>query len=66
MTELCLFCNQEEKNYKPPINVEFVCGGCVQKFLQMDKEKLSLLIQKLQQKGNERAVKAVRVFHKGG
>lgn len=65
MTESCLFCNQDERNYKPPPDAEFVCGSCVQKFLQMDKDKLSLLLEKLQQKKNERAIRAVRIFYKG-
>jgi len=25
--EVCLFCNEQEKSYKP--EVDFICGGCV-------------------------------------
>ena len=25
----CLFCNNQERNYKPDPHVDFICGGCV-------------------------------------
>ena len=63
--ETCLFCNNEEKNYKPARGVEFVCGTCVQNFLQMSKDQFEVLLAKLTKKKLERRIKAVRMFYGG-
>ena len=42
----CLFCNGQERNYKPDPGVEFICGTCVQLFLGASEEELSRAYQK--------------------
>jgi len=63
--ESCLFCNGEEKHYKPAKDKEFLCGLCIQKFLQLDKNQFGILLKKLMAKNQERKIKAVRMFYKG-
>jgi hypothetical protein len=60
--ETCLFCNGIEKNYKPGPDVEFICGTCVQLFLQADKDDLKRAYKKALDLGYLRKAKAIETF----
>ena len=36
----CLFCNGQEKKYKPEPDTDFICGSCVQLFSNANQEDL--------------------------
>lgn len=60
--EVCLFCNKQEKNYKPGKDIEFICGDCV--ILLADAEQVDLMraYQKALDEGYQRKVSALESF----
>ena len=60
--ELCLFCNNSDKIYKPEKDADFVCGSCVQLFLSADKGDLKRAYQKAIERGYDRKARALESF----
>ena len=61
-TELCLFCNRQEPNYKPGSDVNFICSYCVQLLLEADQGDLKKAHTKAIEKGYLRKAKAIESF----
>jgi len=60
--ETCFFCNGTGKNYRLGPDVEFICGTCVQLFLQADKEDLKRSYAKALNEGYLRKARAIETF----
>ena len=60
--EVCLFCNEPEKNYKPDPDVDFICGSCVQLLLRADQEDLKKAHAKAIEKGYLNKASAIETF----
>ena len=58
----CLFCNGEEKNYKPSQYVEFVCSRCVLLLASADEENLRRGLAKAEEKGLLNKVSVIKFF----
>ena len=58
--EVCLFCNEPEKSYKP--EVDFICGGCVISLADAEQEDLKQAFQKALDEGYQRKVSALESF----
>ena len=61
-TGLCLFCNGQEKNYKPEPNKDFICGSCVQLLLGADQDDLKRAHAKAIKKGYLSKARAIESF----
>ena len=61
-SEVCLFCNKTEKNYKPDPDVDFICGTCVQLLLRADQEDLKKAHKKALDEGDPRKASAIETF----
>jgi len=59
---LCLFCNQEEPDYKSPKNSDFICSSCVQVLLDAEQLHLRRAHEKAVSKGYESKAKAIESF----
>lgn len=59
---LCLFCNQEEPGYKPPVNTDFICSSCVQVLLAAEQLHLRRAHKKAVSKGYESKALAIESF----
>jgi len=64
--ELCLFCNQEEQNYKPGAEIEFICISCVQLFLSATPEQVRAAYKKAVDGGYCNKARAIEIFFKEG
>ena len=64
MIETCMICNQPEKNYTPAEEIEFACGGCVQKLLSMDLEEKQRVYNLAVEKNDHRKAKWFRKYLK--
>ena len=60
--EVCLFCNEPEKNYKPGPDVDFICGSCVVLLADADQADLKTAYQKALNEGYQRKVSALESF----
>ena len=60
--EVCLFCNNPEKGYVPPPEVDFICGSCVQLLLIADKDELQAAHARALEKGCLGNAKAIESF----
>jgi hypothetical protein len=58
--EVCLFCNEPEKSYKP--EVDFICGSCVILLADSDQDDLKKAYQKALDEGYLRKVSALKSF----
>ncbi len=61
-SELCLFCNGAEKNYKPGSQVDFICGTCVQLLLNASQEDLKRSYIKAMNAGYDNKAEAIKLF----
>ena len=61
-TELCLFCNRQEPNYKPGFDVNLICSYCVQLLLGAGQDDLKKAHTKAIEKGYLRKAKAIESF----
>ena len=62
----CLFCNGQERNYKPDADKDFICGSCVQLFLRADSEDLKRAYAKALSKGYSNKASAIESFLENG
>jgi hypothetical protein len=62
----CLFCNGQERNYKPEADKDFICGSCVQLFLRADSEDLKRAHAKALTKGYSNKASAIESFLENG
>ena len=62
----CLFCNGQERNYKPEADKDFICGSCVQLFLRADSEDLKRAHAKALSKGYPNKARAIESFLENG
>jgi hypothetical protein len=62
MSDLCLFCGQPEKVFKPPMSVDFICGRCVQLLLAADQGQLRRAYEKAVRLGFVRKAEAIKTF----
>ena len=63
MTEvLCLFCNQEEPDYKSSKNADFICSSCVQVLLCAEQLHLRHAHEKAVSEGYESKARAIESF----
>jgi hypothetical protein len=60
MSEVCLFCNEPEKSYKPEFN--YICGDCVILLADANQADLKRAYQKALNKGYLRKVSALELF----
>jgi len=58
--EVCLFCNEPEKSYKP--EVDFICGGCVILLADAEQVDLKNAYQKALDEGYLSKVSALESF----
>jgi hypothetical protein len=58
----CLFCNRDEKNYKPDKSTYFICSKCVQLLYSTDQESLSRAYEKAIEKGYSNKARAIESF----
>ena len=58
----CLFCGSQEKNYKPPPNIDFICSRCVQLLLSAEQSELKRALAKAAEMGFENKVLALQSF----
>jgi hypothetical protein len=58
----CLFCNGQEKNYKPEPNKDFICGSCVQLLLGAEQDDLKRAHAKAIKKGYLSKARAIESF----
>jgi len=63
---LCLFCNGQERNYKPPPDTEFICTFCVQLLLKANQEDLRRTHAKAIEKGYLNKARAIESFLEDG
>jgi len=59
---MCLFCDQEENNYKPVPQVDFICGLCVVLLAGADQNELKRAHTKAIEKGYNRKSEAIKSF----
>ncbi|MDH3719984.1 MAG: hypothetical protein OER74_00620 [Desulfobacteraceae bacterium] len=62
MNELCLFCNEPEKNYNPGSHIDYVCGLCVILLIDADQEDLKKSYQKALNEGYLTKASALELF----
>ena len=62
MNEVCLFCNEPEKNYNPGSHIDYVCGLCVILLADADQEDLKKSYQKALNEGHLRKASALEAF----
>ena len=62
MAATCLFCGIEEKNFKPPPDIEFICGSCVQMFLSATHEQARNAYKKAIKGQYHNKAKALEIF----
>lgn len=58
----CLFCNGKKKNYKPEPDTDFICGSCIQLFLNANQEDLRRAYKKALDKGYINKARAIESF----
>jgi len=58
----CLFCNGQERGYKPSSGVDFICCQCVQLLLGADQDGLKRAYAKAIEKGYRNKAKAIESF----
>ena len=58
----CLFCNKEEKAYKPHDGVDFICSQCVQMLIAADQAELKRAYDKAIEKGYQNKASAIESF----
>ena len=58
----CLFCNKQEKNYKPDRHVDFICGGCVLLLADASQEDLKKAHTLAIEKGYLNKANAIELF----
>ena len=58
--ESCLFCNQIEKGH--PVTVDYVCGHCTQKLINIDAIAGKKLFDKAEAKNNRRQMQAITLI----
>lgn len=61
-SDLCLFCEGIEKNYKPGPDIEYVCACCVQLLMCASREDRIKAYQKAISKGYISKAKAIEIF----
>ena len=61
-TELCLFCNEPEKNYQPGPDVDFICDLCVILLTGAEQGDLKKAHAKAIDKGRESQASALESF----
>jgi len=59
---ICLFCDGQEKNYRPGVGFCFTCGSCVQLLLGAEQDDLKRAHSKALHKGYKRKAKAIESF----
>ena len=60
--EVCLFCNNPEKNYNPPKGVEFVCSNCVIVLSSSEQAKVIFADKKAERLISLRQMRALKMF----
>jgi len=58
----CLFCNDQEPNYYPAPNKDFICSSCVQLLLSADQEDLKRAYTKAFSLGYQNKARAIESF----
>jgi len=58
----CLFCNGEEKNYKPEPGKDYICSLCVILLGDADQEDLKRALAKAEEKGFRNKASAIKSF----
>jgi len=58
----CLFCNDQEKKYKPEANTNSICGSCVQLLFNADQDDLLKAHKKALEKGYLNKARAIESF----
>ena len=58
----CLFCNGQEKNYKPEPNTDYICGSCVQLLFKADQDDLQKAQKKALEKGYLNKARTIESF----
>jgi len=62
VVELCLFCNNSDKSYKPEKDKDVVCGLCFQLLLNADQALLKEAHAKCIARGFQRKILALEMF----
>ena len=58
----CLFCNDQEKNYKPGLGIEYICSRCVILLGNADQGDLKRALVKAVEKGFNNKASALKSF----
>ena len=59
---LCLFCNDQEPNYNPSPNKDYICSSCVQLLLSASQEDLKRAYAKALSLGYQNKARAIESF----
>ena len=62
MPASCLFCNEEERKYKPPEHTDFICSRCVQLLFGASLEDLIRAYNKAIKEGYLKKASAIEKF----
>ncbi len=58
----CLFCGNDEGNYKPNSDSEIICSTCVQLLLSLEQGVLQTALEKAEELGLQRKALALKSF----
>ena len=61
-TELCLFCNEPEKNYKPGPDIDSICSRCVTLLAGAEQDDFKKVHAKAIEKGFKDKASALKSF----